>query len=412
MPSPSILDFPKLLAEFPPAANDAVQGDPAAPPAAHNPAGIDLRTDRSPTSLYEKTRSAVLAARGAEYEAISGGSEDQTSQDKSRVEWAKAYESAIAALTEKSKDLEITAYLIESLLRLHGFAGLRDGFRLARELIEKFWNNLYPVPAPDDGDDRVELRVRTLAQVLRAEGRSAITVPLSRVPLTEENTPLGALSQDHHRRALLLEKITDPKAKQKQIEGRSPTLEMFRDSVAQSQPAFFVNLLEDITASLDELGKLSQILDKLCGEHARTAQCDNYSPAVSGLRERLTACLDTFKEIAKSKLPAAVAPAGKTDKVGENQLPATGAAVPAVENPDAIRDREGAFRVLERVAEFFKKTEPHSVVSYSLEQVVRWGKMPLPELLSELIPDDGPRKSLFQRVGIKPAEAEKEKGKK
>jgi type VI secretion system protein ImpA len=53
-----------------------------------------------------------------------------------------------------------------------------------------------------------------------------------------------------------------------------------------------------------------------------------------------------------------------------------------------------------RVAEFFRRTEPHTVLSYALEQVVRWGRMPLPALLRELIPDDGSRQQLFKQVGI------------
>jgi hypothetical protein len=36
--------------------------------------------------------------------------------------------------------------------------------------------------------------------------------------------------------------------------------------------------------------------------------------------------------------------------------------------------------------------------------VVRWGKMSLPELLVELIPEDNPRSNLFKWVGIKPPE--------
>ena len=48
-------------------------------------------------------------------------------------DWRPVWEYGQQALAEKSKDLEITAFIIEALLRLHSFAGLRDGFRLARD---------------------------------------------------------------------------------------------------------------------------------------------------------------------------------------------------------------------------------------------------------------------------------------
>ena len=62
MPSPPVLDFPKLLASLagPPPADGAAG---AAPP---NPAGIDLRVDRTPPSLFDQIREARVAARNAE----------------------------------------------------------------------------------------------------------------------------------------------------------------------------------------------------------------------------------------------------------------------------------------------------------------------------------------------------------
>jgi type VI secretion system protein ImpA len=65
-----------------------------------------------------------------------------------------------------------------------------------------------------------------------------------------------------------------------------------------------------------------------------------------------------------------------------------------------VATREDAFRALLQVADFFRRTEPHSPVSYALEQAVRWGRMPLPELFGELISDEAIRTELFRRIGI------------
>jgi type VI secretion system protein ImpA len=65
-----------------------------------------------------------------------------------------------------------------------------------------------------------------------------------------------------------------------------------------------------------------------------------------------------------------------------------------------LNRREDAFRVLEQVADFFRRTEPHSPVSYCVQQAVRWGRMPLNELLTELISDDNVRKDMFRWTGI------------
>ena len=62
--------------------------------------------------------------------------------------------------------------------------------------------------------------------------------------------------------------------------------------------------------------------------------------------------------------------------------------------------REEAFRRIEEIAEFFEKQEPHSPVHYGLRQIVRWGRMSLPELLRELMEDDSARAAFGKRVGI------------
>ncbi len=66
----------------------------------------------------------------------------------------------------------------------------------------------------------------------------------------------------------------------------------------------------------------------------------------------------------------------------------------------AVANREQALASLRQVANFFRTTEPHSPVSYALEQAVRWGRMPLPALLKEIVEDQGTLAGLFQRLGI------------
>ena len=73
--------------------------------------------------------------------------------------------------------------------------------------------------------------------------------------------------------------------------------------------------------------------------------------------------------------------------------------------------REDALRQLRDLAEFFKATEPHSPISYALERIANWGKLPLPDLWSEIIPEDSARSSAFKLVGITPPQGKQEPGK-
>ena len=68
-----------------------------------------------------------------------------------------------------------------------------------------------------------------------------------------------------------------------------------------------------------------------------------------------------------------------------------------------VPSREHALIMLQEIAEFFRRTEPHSPLAYTLEQAVRWGRTPLPKLLEELIPDPGGREhTIFAWWGFRP----------
>ena len=56
-------------------------------------------------------------------------------------------------------------------------------------------------------------------------------------------------------------------------------------------------------------------------------------------------------------------------------------------SPGQIVSREDALRALGEIANFFRRTEPHSPLSYTLDEAVRRGRMTWPELLAEVVAD-------------------------
>ena len=47
-------------------------------------------------------------------------------------------------IATQSKDLQLAAWLTESLVKTKGFTGLNDGLALCHGLVEKFWDTVYP----------------------------------------------------------------------------------------------------------------------------------------------------------------------------------------------------------------------------------------------------------------------------
>ncbi len=362
-----------------------------------SPAGIDLRTDPSSVSPYQLIKEDRKANRQIETQIDRAGSDGV--KDISPPDWRSLVEKATKALAEQTKDLEITAYLIEAEVRIHGFAGMRDGFRLARELVDTYWDGLYPSP----GDPDIETRFAHILQLNGIDSAGALIVPIAKIPFTER-TGSGEFSMVHHQAAKATGAITDAKARQAKIDGGAMTIEKIQRAVAETSSEFYRDLMEDLEGAGREFQLFCAALSAKSG----------YDASSANIRQALEDYKDVVRSLAQSKLAKVAKQAPAQPVAANDEAQGGGAAAGSQPAPEAgeIRTRSDALAHLLKVADFFRESEPQSVIPYALEQVVYWGKLSLPELLAELIPDEAPRKGLFKQVGIKPAEASKEGAKK
>ena len=67
----------------------------------------------------------------------------------------------------------------------------------------------------------------------------------------------------------------------------------------------------------------------------------------------------------------------------------------------SISSREDAYRMLEAVAAFLEKTEPHSPTPYLVKRAVSWGRMSLADLMQEVVREEGDIARYFSLLGIK-----------
>jgi len=366
MPSPDVLDFEKLIA----------------PIAGEKPIGADLRVNAGPTSLYYQVKDGRNAARAAE-RRIEGG------QDESPPDWKPVVAAATKALAESTKDLELTAYLIEGLCRTQGFAGLRDGFKLARGLVENFWDALYP--APDE--EGLATTVGPLSGLNGDDAEGTLIAPINRVAITE-SASVGKIGTAVYLQAVAVAKIVDPEARERRLKAGSPSVEMVQKAVDETPAPFYRTLHDDLTAALDEYAKLNAVLSE---------KADRFAPPSSAIRGALEGVLAAINDVARAKLAVTTTAPAATDEKGgpsANGQPGTGDGGPGERLP-TIRNREDALNAILQLSEFFRRSEPHSMVPYALEQAVRWARMALPELMKELIDDESARRALFRQVGIR-----------
>ena len=370
MPSPDTLDFAKLLAPIP--------GDKAV--------GPDLRATSGPSSPYYQVKDARSAARAAERQAESGATDGPV------PDWKAVVVAGTKALATGAKDLEIAAYLIEGQARVQGYAGLRDGFKLTRQLVETFWDDLYPVP----DEEGVLTKVAPIAGLNGDDSEGTLLAPIRMVPLTASDTH-GRLTYANYLQALATSKILDPKVKEKKIDAGAMTFDKFKAAMTETPNAWVKTLHDDLTQCLAEFDLMGKAFDAKCGADA---------PPTSAVVALLTVVLDAVKDVARDKLAITqqVAAADETPTAdGKSAAKEDGDATPGEKLP-VIRNREDALNAVLKLADYFRRIEPHSMVPATLEQAVRWGRMPLTDLLTELIGDDDTRKALFKQVGIRGAD--------
>jgi predicted component of type VI protein secretion system len=66
----------------------------------------------------------------------------------------------------------------------------------------------------------------------------------------------------------------------------------------------------------------------------------------------------------------------------------------------AIASRDEAYRRLAEAAEYLARVEPHSPAPYLVRRAIHWGSMTLPELLPELVRNQGELAELFRLLQL------------
>jgi type VI secretion system protein ImpA len=358
MSSPETLDFESLLAPIP--------GD--------NPGGEALR--------YAGPYDAIEQARRADDQLTQGDWQRETKA----ADWRGVVELTTEALAKRSKDIQIAAWLAEALVRLHGFAGLRDGCRLVRELVDGFWDCLYP--EIDEGD--LESRAAPLEWMNQRLPETVRFVPMAR---SSRGDQYGWWHWQESRTVDNLGR-TNPEARTAALAEGKIAGEDFDKAVATQRRAHYETLFADVTEAATELEALDRSVDDHFGRSA---------PSLVALKQAAEECRGLAEAIVKRKreLEPDAMPAGATS-------PAAGVAS-AAGSVDAdggmLRDRAAALRQLSEVAAFFRRTEPHSPVSYLVQRAVQWGHMPLEQWLQEVIKDETVLGHLRDTLGLKPPES-------
>lgn len=347
-----------------------------------NPTGFDARVEPGITPHYYTLKDARTSARAAERSNLF-----EAASTSDIPEWLTIITEAPQILCEQTKDLEICSWYTEALTRKNGFAGLRHGFELINGLISQFWDELYPKP----DEDGLETRVAPLAGLNGTGAEGVLIAPIRNIPITAGNAH-GPYSYWQYQQAVEIQKIHDENERQARINSAGFSLSDIQQAVTETPNEFFTTLYADIEACINNYTDISNKLDELCGPEI--------APPTRNIINVLEDCKGAVKHLAGDALiiDEQSSQADENESNDATDGPVNKGA-PVINQ--AISSREEAFKQLIKIAEYFKKTEPHSPISYILQKAVNWGNMSLEQLIQELIPDNSSREYFSSLTGVK-----------
>ena len=294
--------------------------------------------------------------------------------------WGPVQKNATEILRTKSKDLAVCAMLLESLTRIHGFAGIRDGAELICELAESYWGELFP-PFDQDEFEAIEEHP-TIAAISGLNGLTVLPFAIDRIPLVK-SSPLGPLTGIDYLDA---------------FGTRARVAEdLFMTSARAVSENVFDTLYEDAEAALSSYRKMAQLLGEKCQEsHAAPG------PSSSTIEDKLEDSLRRIRHISGRSASAPTVARDNDDPAPNVTPPAASGGRSSSPVPGGpLQTRGEAYEMLQKVADFFSKTEPHSPVSTALKRIVAWRNLSFPELMKELVDNSDARRDLFRLTGFK-----------
>src|SRR5262245_40925211 len=204
-----------------------------------NPAGTDLR--------YAPEYDKIKTARRAADDKISGRLIEQSGPGPEQ-DWQTIEKLASELLAKRSKDLQLAVWLLEVETRMDGFDGATFGLELVRQLIEKYWDNLYPQPDEDD-DEPLGTRVGAMDWI-----NTKLPALLKAQPLTTTDPPYGLVHYE----------VTQETGAKKQalLDAGWPNTEQFEEALNKTAVEDLQAFLESVKACEEQLKLLGEVVDK------------------------------------------------------------------------------------------------------------------------------------------------------
>ena len=264
-------------------------------------------------------------------------------------------------LLQRSKDLRITHFLLQSALALQGVAGLADALTLINALLREYWADLHPHLDADDNNDPT-VRINALSGLT-----SDATIRLLRESILTRSRTFGPVSLRAALNASGLMSFPDEQLGAQQLNA-----------------AFLDSDPEQLQATRDALSTARaacEAIEQQVSDQVGSAQGVDLSLLKQPLKQAL--------QILSQFVPSSETDSREPEAVSDDNAPSVDfAAAPVAPRPSGdIANRDDVLRSLDKILAYYSLYEPSSPLPVLLNRAKHLVHADFAAIVRNLIPD-------------------------
>ena len=306
-----------------------------------------------------------------------------------KVDWAKIKARCENLIKSKSKDLLLVIWFCDASIRLKGLNGLLNGVTLFNDLVNCYWDSIWPEYDNTDSEARLIHLSWLNSKVLEVLRNNLVLLPLNEI--REENIYFRdwEFHKNSHRST-----VSDDKPSREKIRKQVLESDAFHLSMLMENSKKIIVIIEKFEKKLDSLlgadapsfSKLTEFIgsvDKASIQLQGDINRKFKKPELSYVNEKKESFQVEKKEDFKEP------ESNKEESVSKYVTKAAG----------TYNSREEAYQAISSIAKYLENIEPHSPTPYLLRRAVKWGNMSLEELTQDIGKYDGSLEGLLSAIG-------------
>ncbi len=273
-------------------------------------------------------------------------------------EWKKVIRD-LEKLFDKTKDLWVVNYLLIGFAELDGLTGASTGIKFLYELLERYWDEIWPIIDLEDEDEPYRLRL----------------------------SPIETLFDPNSHFVNLLKNATLCKSKkygsfsykdiaEYQKESQADKLKIVDDAIIDTHSEYLEVIRKQFLLSLEYSKKIDDFINNKAGEINNSSNTDK----IIILMERVNSYIEKALSNSNEEVDCAD---GESDNatISESTLDKGNRTTGGV---GKINSSSDVINNLEKICEWYKKNEPSSMIPFLIRRTIGLIDKPFDEIIKDI----------------------------